>query len=186
MIQANKFTLLLLLVATIRISAVAFSASANDQKSILKEQRTIDGCQYSLVQSGSMNAKMLLVTIKICELGHYAQTDVIARGVTKEDLLTNDDIPKLLEMRFLKKMKLANMQRLFEAIFDTAAERNGNEVADEDIKNFTGLLCAVEKGTSILFVRNPDGVVRLVYDGETAGSVSSVDLCTALWSVLIQ
>lgn len=185
MTHADRFTVLLLLASAIWISIATFSAVAGDRELVFQEELTIDGSEYHLVQTSSMNAKVLFWTIRICELGHYAQVDAINRGITEEDLLTSDDIPKILEMRFMKKVKPSKMQKLFEEIFDSAAERKGHKVADEDLKNFMGLLRGAEKGASLLLVRDPGGVVRLVYDGETAGSVSSVGLCTALWSVLI-
>jgi hypothetical protein len=185
MIHAGKFALLLLLTSVIWISVAAFSAGAYDRELVFQEELTIDGSEYHLVQTSSMNAKVLFWTIRICELGHYAQADAIARGVTEEDLLTSDDISKILEMRFLKKVKPSKMQRLFKEIFDSAAERKGHKVADEDLKNFMGLLRGADKGASLLLVRDPGGALRLVYDGETAGSMSSVGLCTALWSALI-
>jgi hypothetical protein len=185
MTHDDRLTILLLVTAAICISITTFSVGAVDREPVFQEKITIDGSEYHLVQTSSMSAKVLFWTIKICELGCYAQADAVARGVTEEDLLISDDIPKMLEMRFLKKVTSDKMKRLFEGIFDSAAGRKGYKVADEDLKNFMGLLRGADKGASLLLVRNPGGVVRLVYNGETIGSVSSVGLCTALWGALI-
>ena len=185
MTDVKRLAVLLLLASAICISVPIVSAGADDRELVFQKELTIDGSEYYLVQTNTMNAKVFFMTVKICELGHYAQMDSIARGLTEEDLLTSDDVPKIMEMRFQKKIESSEMQQLFEGIFDSAAEQSGNKVTDEDLKNFMGLLGGAEKGASLLLVRDPGGALRLIYDGETAGSLNSVGLCTALWSVLI-
>ena len=184
--HGNRLPVLLLLASAIWISVLTVSAAAvGDQELVFQEELTVDGNEYRLVTTNTMNAKAFFMTIKICELGHYVQTDAVAQGLVEKDLLTSDDVPKIMEMRFQKKIEPSEMHALFEGIFDSAAEQLGDKVPDEDLKKFMGLLDGAEKGASLLLVRDPGGALSLIYDGKTSGSVNSIGICTALWSVLI-
>ncbi len=175
----------LLIVAALWIFVAASPAlAAGKEEFQFAEELIVDGVEFRLVLASSMSTKLLFMTITISGLGHYAPADYLARGVPEVELLTSDEIPKILEMRFLKKLKLKQMQQLFEGVFDSAFERKGHKVTDADINSFWDLLRAAEKGTSIMLIRNPGGGLRVVHNGQPTGTVNSIGLCTALWGGL--
>ena len=185
MTLVHRLYVVLPIVAALWISVAASPAlAAGKEKFKFDEELIVDGVEFRLVLASSMSTKMLFITITISELGHYAPADYLARGVPEVELLTSDEIPKILVMRFLKKLELKQMQQLFEGIFDSAFERKSHKVAATDINSFLDLLRGAEIGTSIMLIRNPGGGLRVVYNGQPTGTVNSIGLCTALWGGL--
>ncbi len=185
MTLVHRLRVVLLTVAAVWISVAACPAlAAGKEKFEFAEELIVDGVEFRLVLAGSMQTKVLFMTITISGLGYYAPADYLARGVPEVELLISDEIPKILEMRFLKKLEPKQLRQLFEGIFDSAFKRKGHKVTDADTSSFLDLLHGVEIGTSIMLIRNPGGGLRVVYDGQPTGTVNSIGLCTALWGGL--
>ena len=185
MTPVHKLRVILLIFAAVWISVAASPAlAAGKEEFKFAEELIVEGVEFRLVLVSSMSTKVLFMTITISGLGYYAPADYLARGIPEVELLTSDEIPKILEMRFLKKLEPKQMRQLFEGIFDSAFKRKGHKVTDADISSFLDLLRGAEIGASIMLVRNPGGGLRVVYNGQPAGTVNSIGLSTALWGGL--
>lgn len=185
MTLVHRLYVVLPIVAALWISvAVSPALAAGKEEFKFDEELIVDGVEFRLVLAGSMTTKVLFMTITISELGHYAPADYLARGVPETELLTSDEIPEIIELRFQKKLKPKQMRQLFEGVFDSAFKRKGHKVTDADTGSFLDLLRGAQIGTSIMLIRNPGGGLRVVYNDQPKGTVNSIGLCTALWGGL--
>lgn len=141
---------------------------------------------YRLVETGKMTAKALFLKIAVCRLGYYAPAEAVEKGTPKSALLIADEIPKIMQMHFLRRLDQKQLRQLFQGVFDSARQKKKLEVPAAEMNGFFTLLQGVEKEAVLTLMRQPGGHLQVSFNDRSAGLLEGRALCRAIWGGLTQ
>ncbi len=161
--NASKRLALALAVATVPSAPLA---AAEPQE--LAETVTFEGVALAREETGELKARSLFSTVTLCEFGMYTAAGDARPGG-----------PRLLVLRFARKLSAEQMQQVFRGVVDG---RSGYSTAE--LESFLDLLPDVKTGAIVRFRSDATGKLE-VFSGDTlVGSVAAPGLAAAVWAGL--
>ncbi|MCX6565088.1 MAG: chalcone isomerase family protein [Candidatus Aminicenantes bacterium] len=182
MSNAHRLFIPLMVAWTAFLGTVSPMAAETDQ--FFNPEIRLNEIPYRLVDTGVMYAKALFIKVTVCRLGYYAPTEAVEKGTQKNALLIADEIPKIMQMHFQRKLDQKQLQQLFEGVFDSALQKKKLAVPTAEINGFFALLQGVEKGDVLTLMRQPGGHLQISFNGRNPGPFEGPALSQAIWGVL--
>ena len=129
---------------------------------------TFEGEAFSLVDTGTMKARALVMTVTIAHFAKY-----VARDHTEQPRF------RLLLLRLGRKLSAEQLQQVFRGVV-----RGRSGYTDAQLNAFLALLPSAQSGSTLRFRSNATGKLE-VFAGDTlAGSVVAPQLAAAVWEGL--
>lgn len=139
------------------------------------------GKDYQLQATGTTVRKKLF--FKVYSVAHYLQKGA-ANGGDKLQAIMNDANAKQLTIKWLRDVDGAKIQEGYEESFKNAIGGQTNPELQSAIKSYIGLFHqGVQKGNEHVIRWIPGGIIEVLINGKTVGTITNPEFAKDLWSI---